>query len=66
MFLKYVGEIMIKDVESFKGPLIKVGIFYKEYKTAWKNHNLLTTQIELTNLCNLKCEYCYRAEQAVS
>jgi MoaA/NifB/PqqE/SkfB family radical SAM enzyme len=35
----------------------------KDYFEAWQSKRLLTAQIELSNLCDLKCEYCFREEK---
>lgn len=34
----------------------------EDYHSAWNNGKLLTAQIETSNLCDLLCEYCFRAE----
>lgn len=41
------------------------GWYFKEedYLEAWQSKKLLTAQIELSNLCDLKCEYCFREEK---
>ncbi len=35
-----------------------------DYTSAWNQGRLLTAQIELSNVCDLFCEYCFRAELA--
>lgn len=36
-----------------------------DYEKTWREGKLLTAQIELSNMCDLLCEYCFRAEQGI-